>query len=224
MPVYKGKLGSLPADIREATNRRLHDGETASQILPWLNTDSRVLTILADRWEGQAITPQNLSEWRNGGYQDWLRQQEKTNHLKTLTKWAATTVDEIAVGDLTGATQRIMAGNLLAVVETMDETEALVLMDSLAALTKSVGHTEKTNLDREKIQLTREQVELRRQENDLNREKFEKQTVEKFLTFAKNPECQGILNSGKPKHVQAGLLRELFFGPLDPKTEPEETE
>lgn len=42
-----GKTARLPALIREQLNRRLHDGQPASLILPWLNSLAPVPEILA---------------------------------------------------------------------------------------------------------------------------------------------------------------------------------
>ncbi len=47
---------------------------------------------------------------------------------------------------------------------------------------------------------------------DLDREKMEKQTVQKFLLWAKSSEARAIMDSGKPKAVQMDLLHDLMFG------------
>ena len=76
------------ASIRAEVNRRLHDGETAKSILPWLNADTDVLRILDERWHEQPVTAQNLSEWRQGGYQDWLARNEKVDAIKVLSDYS----------------------------------------------------------------------------------------------------------------------------------------
>ncbi|HVY68440.1 MAG TPA: hypothetical protein VHH73_00835, partial [Verrucomicrobiae bacterium] len=69
-----GKIACLPNDIREQLNLRLHDGEQGPELLAWLNAlpEARQQA----RLQGQEITPQNLSNWRQGGYQDWVIQRQ----------------------------------------------------------------------------------------------------------------------------------------------------
>jgi len=71
-----GKIARLPHHIREQLNRRLHEGEQAKHLAPWLNSLPEVQAILAAAFGGKPIRPQNLSEWKQGGYRDWLLQQE----------------------------------------------------------------------------------------------------------------------------------------------------
>ena len=70
-----GKIAHLPAEIREEVNRRLYDGQFQSVILAWLNSLPIVKEILAAHFHGVPISPQNLSEWKAGGHQDWLADQ-----------------------------------------------------------------------------------------------------------------------------------------------------
>lgn len=210
---HKGKIGSLPATLREEVNRRLHDGVVGREICDWLNSLPEVLVILDERWAEQPITPQNLSEWKAGGYQIWLRNRQKGEHLRKLTDWAYTLTDQVAVEKLTGAAQAIMAGNLLEVMETMDSEEAMGLIEALAGVTLSVDRTQKNEIARSKLELTKEQVALRRQEVALNREKFELLTVQKFLEWQGTPEARAIIESGKTQQVQTQELLNLFWGP-----------
>lgn len=209
---HKGKIGSLPAHLREEVNRRLHDGKTGKEICDWLNTLPEVLAILDERWAEQPITPQNLSEWKAGGYQIWLRSREKGEHLRRLTDWAYTLTDKVVVEKLTGAAQAIMAGNLLEVMETMNSEEAMGLIEALAGVTLSVDRTQKNEIARSKLELTREQIRIRKEEAALNREKFEVLAVKKFMEWQGTPEARAIVESGKPKRVQTQELLELFWG------------
>ncbi|HEX4122224.1 MAG TPA: hypothetical protein VH619_16525 [Verrucomicrobiae bacterium] len=70
----RGKIARLPGNIREELNIRLDDGQEADEILTWLNALPEVREILANQFEGSPISPQNLSAWRHGGFQEWLFQ------------------------------------------------------------------------------------------------------------------------------------------------------
>lgn len=70
-----GKIARLPAAVREQLNQRLHDGEPAHTILPWLNGLAAVRAVLRRDFHSRPITPQNLSEWRRGGFALWRDEQ-----------------------------------------------------------------------------------------------------------------------------------------------------
>jgi hypothetical protein len=72
----RGKIARLPYEIREQLNTRLDDGQEADQILPWLNTLPQVRQITADRFNSVPVSPQNLSAWRQGAFQEWLLHRE----------------------------------------------------------------------------------------------------------------------------------------------------
>ena len=83
---HNGKIGRLPRNIREELNRRLDDGEPGGKILKWLNARPEVP---AAGFGGRGINAQNLSNWRKGGFQHWLKQQERRNLALELTENAA---------------------------------------------------------------------------------------------------------------------------------------
>lgn len=72
----KGKIARLPRDVRNQLNRRMADGEPGIHLVEWLNGLPQVRKTLVEGFNGRPITEQNLSEWKTGGYQDWLARQE----------------------------------------------------------------------------------------------------------------------------------------------------
>jgi hypothetical protein len=74
MKPRNGKIAKLPEPIREQLNARLHGGETAVSLMQWLNTLPEVRAVLAQKFGGRPLNSQNLTEWRQGGYQQWLNQ------------------------------------------------------------------------------------------------------------------------------------------------------
>ena len=71
-----GKIARLPKPIREELNRRLDQGVPGGPLLQWLNSLPEVQAILTADFGGRPINKQSLSQWRHGGYAEWLRQQE----------------------------------------------------------------------------------------------------------------------------------------------------
>lgn len=81
-----GKVARLPFALREQINRMLGDG------LPYK-------TIIQNLGEpGKHLNEDNLSNWRLGGYQDFLKAQVINDRAHTQTQVAADVVREI--GDL----------------------------------------------------------------------------------------------------------------------------
>ena len=84
-----GKIARLPRHIRDQLNRRIHDGNQGKNLVAWLNTLPEVQHIMAADFAGKPIRPQNLSEWKHGGYRDWLLDQDTQELARQLAQDAA---------------------------------------------------------------------------------------------------------------------------------------
>jgi hypothetical protein len=71
-----GKIARLPLSIRSQLNSRLHNGAVAREVVPWLNSLPEVKRVLAQQFDGHPISEQNLSKWRQGGYEEWLAHRD----------------------------------------------------------------------------------------------------------------------------------------------------
>jgi hypothetical protein len=80
------KIARLPKPIREQLNHRLENGEIGRTILPWLNDLPETKKVMAELFGAKPITHQNLSEWRQGGYRDWLFMQQRLDWFDRLTE------------------------------------------------------------------------------------------------------------------------------------------
>ena len=74
--IRHGKIARLPQRLREELNRRLDQGAQGGPLLQWLNSQPEVQAVLAADFGGRPINKQSLSQWRRGGYAEWLRLQE----------------------------------------------------------------------------------------------------------------------------------------------------
>ncbi|MGB8356850.1 MAG: hypothetical protein WCD79_23335, partial [Chthoniobacteraceae bacterium] len=70
------KIARLSRDFRIKLNRRLDNGMPTREILAWLNRDKTVRKILAEQFDSEPISRQNLSSWRTGGYQEWTNRRD----------------------------------------------------------------------------------------------------------------------------------------------------
>jgi hypothetical protein len=138
LPAGRGKIARLPGDIREQLNQRLLDGQPASTILPWLNGLVPVKEALAAQFAGKSVTAQNLSNWRIGGYQHWLRDQKELCQIKKFGDHAASLSPnyryQIAAGTATMASARIFK----SLRSTMDEPLSAGDVSKLAFATKTL--------------------------------------------------------------------------------------
>ncbi len=82
----KGKIARLPYETREALNRRILNGEEGVKLVEWLNSRPVVKGVLAEEFAGRPITEQNFSEWKQGGYLDWVRDQEGRDWVRSLVE------------------------------------------------------------------------------------------------------------------------------------------
>jgi hypothetical protein len=81
-----GKIARLPKKIREELNTRLENGEQGKELVEWLNRSPDVKKMLAEQFGGSPITENNLSEWKQGGYQDWLKQAEACDLMRGIAE------------------------------------------------------------------------------------------------------------------------------------------
>ncbi len=84
-----GKIARLPLVIREQLNSRLFDGESGRDALAWLNSLPEVINYLKANYDGTPISDSNLSAWKIGGYESWIRQQEIRTWVQRLSEESA---------------------------------------------------------------------------------------------------------------------------------------
>lgn len=199
MAARTGKIARLPFKLREDLNRRLLDGLPGSKILPWLNSLSEVQKLLAEDFEGLRINDQNLSDWRMGGFQEWLKQRERIARTRELADYAAQHARAGAGGIAEGA-QAIASGKLLELLEALDDAvensagkklggEDLVnIVGALTALRTSEQNDVRLKQNEKRLDQSGEKLKL-------EREKFQRDTAEIALK---------VLADDRAKQIEAG--------------------
>jgi hypothetical protein len=86
MKTRNGKIAQLPKDVREELNRRLENGCRGNRLVKWLNELPAVKEILREQFDDRPISHQNLSQWREGGYADWLRHQGTQEQIRWVVE------------------------------------------------------------------------------------------------------------------------------------------
>lgn len=81
-----GKIARLPHEVREELNRRLLDGVAGPALLEWLNSLPAAQAVVKARFQGKPIRKQNLSDWRLGGYREWLKTDLAMAEIRRLVE------------------------------------------------------------------------------------------------------------------------------------------
>ena len=163
MTTRKSKIARLPFDIREDLNNRLLENVPTKDILIWLSTDSTVIAVLRQLFQGRYITEQNLSEWRQGGYQEWLTYRSTIDTVRDLSEDAV----RIALTDISGEHLVLALTAIFAsMIKKMDQmpeiafNRKLIVVQDLIRIALSLRRSEQRDarlkLDRERLEILRE--------------------------------------------------------------------
>src|ERR1700723_3658556 len=117
-----GKIARLPRETRELLNVRLNNGEEGKALVVWLNGLPEAQAVLAAKFEGRAISEQNLSEWKKGGYEDWVRHQESCAYAGMLGEMAGDLEKEAGESRLEEHLATLLAMSLARLLREAEES------------------------------------------------------------------------------------------------------
>jgi hypothetical protein len=203
----KGKIASLPLAIRTELNRRLDDGARGPQLLAWLNTQAEVLEVLDQLWGEQPINAQNLTEWRQGGYQDWIRRREKVENLKVLSEFALK-LGKAGGGNIADGGAAIAGGRILTLLEELAEDGDA---EQIETLVSSLYLLRQGDLEKEKIGIRKKVLDQRDQVIELNKKRFQRQTCELFLKWYADQRVKEVVESRSTNAEKIELLGQRIF-------------
>jgi len=123
MSTRTGKIARLPKATRDELGRRIENGELGKPIVDWLNGLPPVQELLEEQFGGRPVSEQNLSEWKQGGHPEWLRQQETLSLVSQLTEQSEE-VDEAADGqEISDRFARLLAAEFSRLATALLEKE-----------------------------------------------------------------------------------------------------
>jgi hypothetical protein len=116
----RGKIASLPFEIRTRVNILLRDGNTYRKVCDWL----------AKQPDTPKINEENVSKWFNGGHQDWLKEQKTAEEMTLRTDAARALVLEFSgkQTDLESANSLMLASTINGVMLKADPEALKALM------------------------------------------------------------------------------------------------
>jgi hypothetical protein len=198
-----GKIARLPLAIREELNRRLDEGQQGKKLVAWLNGLPAVQAIVATEFGGKAIREQNLSEWKRGGYRDWLAKQEAFEIAERLredaTEWNAK-----GRAPLTDTLAFWLVARYALATRRVAETGGREGWRLLREMCGDIVELRKGDHTAERLRIERERLKL-------EKEKVEELTDEKLEELLKQPQTRRRLcGEGLSAEERARRMREIF--------------
>ena len=200
-----GKIARLPAEIREEVNHRLHDGQSASEILPWLNDLPAVKEILARQFDGQPIKSQNLSPWRKIGYRRWL--DKKLASTRNLGEHAAKLL-QAAGGQLAPAAAAVASGKLLKYLDIARD----VTPDDIVKCSVAAAHLAKAEQDNARVKIANERLRQAELHLLLKRDKMQRDDVATRLHILNDARAKEIASSSESEAAKIEILGIHTYG------------
>ena len=105
-----GKIARLPKEARDTINQMILDGRTYKEVIQALGPS------------GNDINEDNLSNWKLGGYQDWLRLQQRVDQQQANFEMALDLVRQNAGLTIQKAARQIVAAQICQLLLDFDPT------------------------------------------------------------------------------------------------------
>lgn len=187
-----GKIARLPRAVREELNRRLADGEMGKRLVEWLNALPEVQAVLGVQFGGRALTEQNLSEWKQGGFEDWQRHEE-------ARAWAGLLAEESDDLERESGTMRLA------------DRASVPVVVALAKLVQQATHSDDAAEQRKVVLGAAQQIaQLRRGNHAAERVRLETERWE-----AKQQELRETKRKEAEQAAQTVEFRRRYFPGLD---------
>jgi hypothetical protein len=195
----------LPQDIRIEINRRLDDGATALDVASWLNSEKKVRKVHDEKWPGQPrMSVKNIHAWRRGGYQQWLQQREKLDHLKELSEYSLR-LGQAAGGSVADGSAAIAGGRIMEALETTSDEDIHKMVRSICNLRTS---------DIRKVQAAQNDKKIAQadQKLELERKRYQRQTAQLFIEWHGDKRAREIVESRDGNAEKLEKLGRAIFG------------
>lgn len=205
-PTRTGKIARLPLSVREHLNRRLQDGEQGKKLVAWLNSLPEVRSVIHAEFGGRPVREQNLSEWKQGGYRDWLALQEAREATARLDEELAECGDGDAL-PLSETLARWLAVRYAVATRRLVATEGPEHWRLLRELCGDVVELRRGDHSARRLELERARVAAAERNAEM---KWKRKIIVGLETLEdeirKNPEAQAAFRT----------LYDLFRHPFDP--------
>lgn len=238
-----GKIARLPKPIRDRLNQQIQDGVPGKDLARWLGSLQEVQDVLLQQFNARQITEQNISEWKQGGYQDWLKHQERRDWVRRISDEAEDVAEDAGVMlwmERVGAMFEIVLGKVVE-QQLQQTSENPEQMGELITLSRELARHRQ--LSQEAARWRTEQIKRERQEKpkdmDDELERARRKAFLHLMRIAHNDSAvrrftQGVTPEAKErfeKMLDEKTLEYLsvsnspgFADPSDEKADPSESD
>jgi len=196
-----GKIAHLPRSMREELNRRLHDGEQGNRLVAWLNSLSETQSMLDKEFGGRPINKQNVCEWKQGGYQEWLVHLEVLERVRNLAADAGELT--MAGGALGDHLAIVLAVRYAAALARWDGTADRTVLQNVRALRADIVELRRGDHSAVRLKIEEERLEL-------ERSKDEARMQERFEQWVKQPQVKERVCGKLSPEERQRRLRQIF--------------
>lgn len=222
-----GKIARLPREIREELNARLRDNESGQTLLEWVNSLEATQDVLKRHFGSEPISDANLSIWRQGGFAEWMTEQEQVHRIEKLSELSLR-LARASGGNLSEGMLAIAAGKLQEAmeagqdVEIGEDGEPVVTGPCLDKLVKALTAVRGMELEKQKLDLKKIEVTQKGESLDLERAKFRRATAELFIDYCEDERAKHIALGAGTKDNKVAQLIQLWFGEMPENIGPAE--
>jgi hypothetical protein len=202
-----GKIARLLYEIRQKLNFRLRNGDDTEKILSWLNGLPETKAILNEKFDGKPISVSNLSDWRLGGYTQWLRHQDTIEETRWLME-EATELGQAGAEVLPERLGILLAARCASLTARLEQGTAMdhEELRLLYRLCQSVALLRRGNQASEWISLENRRVSTLE-------EKADRKQVELFMKWAQDDRVKRTLEQPELSNQEKlDILGQLMFG------------
>ena len=182
-----GKIARLPLDIREQLNRRLADAEPGKALVEWLNSLPEVQSVMAGAFGGTAVREQNLSEWKQGGYREWQKQQERRELVRQWAEDAKELGSDAGDAGFSSSLSMILLAELAqALTDVLEEnTDAGTRLERLLEVGRRFAQLRREESNAARVQAAREQWDQKQKDAEADKRFGATMTPLYFMTLQK---------------------------------------
>ena len=187
----KGKFARLPYETREQLCRYMRDGWTGKKLFAWLATAA------ADHGPFNDV---NLTNWRQGGYKDWLKEQDKLDAIRSKSE---TIRRELEAGGFS-----VLDKSIYDLAEKISDSIAdpAKAAAAIATLKNAVTLAERTKISALRATIAQETA-------NVYREKFQRDTCVLFRKWYADENVRAIMSDPEATDDQrTERLGQRMFG------------
>lgn len=115
-----GKIARLPKTLRDAVNMALDDGASANAIIKIVTDAKANGATNGDGSEIEIPNDQNITNWREGGFMDWKRENERLDDMRAKREFALRIVQENEGGKIHEAGLNLAASQIFELLQDFD--------------------------------------------------------------------------------------------------------